>query len=78
MMYLTIPDPITSDFDRIVRPAFGVGPASDVNEIARRAFGVGPASDVNRITRRAFGVGPVRAEAEPGQIEIGTKELVAS
>ena len=52
-MYLTL-DP--SDFDRIVRRAFGVRPTYGYPQIARRAFGVGPAAGYNQITRRAFGV----------------------
>lgn len=61
-MYLTNLDPITSDFDRIVRRAFGVGPASDVR-IIRRAFGVGPVYGFNQTARRAFGVSAVPASA---------------
>jgi HSP20 family protein len=53
-MYLTNLDP--SDFDRIVRRAFGVRPTYGYPRIARRAFGVGPAAGDNQITRRAFGV----------------------
>ncbi|HTU07209.1 MAG TPA: Hsp20/alpha crystallin family protein [Trebonia sp.] len=53
-MYLTNLDP--SDFDRIVRRAFGVRPAYGYPRIARRAFGVGPAAGDNQLTRRAFGV----------------------
>ena len=64
-MYLTTFDPASSDFNRIVRRAFGVGPASGFNGIARRAFGVGRASDFDRIARLAFGVGPAAATALP-------------
>jgi HSP20 family protein len=54
-MYLTF-DPFTSDFDRVVRRAFGVRPTYGYPRIARRAFGVGPAAGYDQITRRAFGV----------------------
>jgi HSP20 family protein len=56
-MYLTF-DPFTSDFDRIVRRAFGVRPAYGYPRIVRSAFGVAPASGSGQIARRAFGVGP--------------------
>jgi HSP20 family protein len=64
-MYLTTLEPTTSDFDRIVRRAWGVGPVSGFDRIVRRAWGVGPVSDVNGIARRAFGVGLASATALP-------------
>jgi HSP20 family protein len=56
-MYLTNLDPFASDFDRVVRRAFGVRPVYGYPRIVRRAFGVGPAAGSGQITRRAFGVG---------------------
>jgi HSP20 family protein len=55
-MYLTF-DPSSSDFDRVVRRAFGVRPTYGYPRIVRRAFGVAPAAGADQIARRAFGVG---------------------